>query len=304
MTEHSDIEKTRALEGVEWVHDLPTPPPRPADAHKGTFGSVLLVAGSTGLSGAASLAGRGALHGGAGLVTVAIPQSIAFIVAVAHSSYMTIPLEDDDKGRVKVEAIPRLERALESQSCIGLGPGLGQSSDVAKVVQHLNRHCEKPMVIDADGLNAFAGKANLLRIREADAPRILTPHPGEFSRLTGIDLTTVQSDRAVHAVEFAKTNAVVIVLKGRHTIVTNGVQVAINSTGSTALATGGTGDVLTGLIASLVAQGMTDFEAARLGVHLHGLAGEAAGDRFTDRYATSVDLADHLGAAWKQFLDS
>jgi NAD(P)H-hydrate epimerase len=285
---------------VQQIHQLPAPPTRPHDAHKGTFGSALVIAGSEGMSGAACLAGRAALHGGAGLVTVAIPRSVAAIVAMAHPSYMTVLLAEDGGGRVSVAALPAIEKSLVRQTAAAIGPGLGQSEDVSQVVQHVYEHCSLPLVVDADGLNAFVGEASKLRNREGSAERILTPHPGEFSRLTGLDVATVQANREQHAVEFARDHEVVLLLKGAGTVITDGQRIAINATGGAGLATGGSGDVLTGLIASLLAQGMTGFDAALLSAHLHGIAGEMVAAHHSDRFATSADLVSHLDSAWKQ----
>jgi ADP-dependent NAD(P)H-hydrate dehydratase len=290
--------------GVEQIHELPSAPARPQDAHKGTFGSALIIAGSEGMSGAARLAGQAALHGGAGLVTVAIPRSVAAIVAVDHPSYMTLRLAEDDAGRVTAGAIPAIDKSLDRQTAVAIGPGLGQSKGVSDVVQHLYRHCALPLVVDADGLNGLSSKPTTIQGRAITAQRILTPHPGEFSRLTGLETIAIQAARQQHAVEFAATHDVVLLLKGAGTVITDGRRIAITSTGGPGLATGGSGDVLTGLIVSLLAQGMSGFAAAQLGAHLHGIAGEIAAQRYTDRFATSVELLRCLDQAWTQLLAS
>jgi NAD(P)H-hydrate epimerase len=254
------------------------------------------------MAGAACLAGRAALHGGAGLVTLAVPRCIMPIVAAAHPSYMTLPLSDDEDGRITRSAIAKLKDSIARQTSVAVGPGLGQSDDVREVVQDLYANCPLPLVLDADGLNAFAGEADKLRHRLHGMPRILTPHPGEFSRLTGVDTKTIATEREQLAAAFARDHNVVLLLKGPQSVVTDGRRIANNATGNCSLATGGSGDVLTGLIASLLAQGMQPFDAAQLGAHLHGLAGEIASLRHTDRFTTSLDLVECLGLAWKRLL--
>lgn len=290
------------IPGVVQIDDVPAPPPRPRDAHKGTFGSALIIAGSEGMSGAACLAGQAALHGGAGLVTVAIPRSVSTIVAAAHPSYMTVLLAEDDGGRVAISALPAIERALVRQTAAAIGPGLAQSPAVQQVVRQVYQQCALPLVVDADGLNALAVDKTQLASRDVAAERILTPHPGEFSRLTGLEVASIQAERERHAVEFARKNDVVLLLKGARTVITDGQRLAVNTTGGPALATGGSGDVLTGLIVALLAQGMLGFEAAHLSAHLHGVAGELAADSHTDRFATSVELLAHLDIAWQHVL--
>lgn len=282
------------------ITQTPAPPPRRQDAHKGTFGSVLLVAGSEGMAGAASLAGRAALHGGAGLVTVAIPRCILPIVAAAHPSYMTLPLDQDEDGKVCQSALSKIGDHLPRQTSLGVGPGLGQSSGVREVVQQLYRESSQPLVLDADGLNAFVDQVDRLSDRLDDAPRILTPHPGEFSRLAQRSSSDIQANREELAFNFAKKHKVILLLKGPRTVITDGLRLAFNETGDSGLATGGSGDILTGLITSLLAQKMEPFEAAHFAARLHGLAGEIASEKYTDRYVTSLEILEQLSDAWKR----
>ena len=284
---------------AERIDRLPAAPQRPDDAHKGTFGRVLVVAGSRGMSGAASLAGLGALRGGAGLVYVAAPEGIVPIVAAIEPSYLTIPLLEDSQGRIALAAWERLESAIPNNDVIAFGPGWGRSDDLVELARRLYTSVEKPMVVDADGLNALAQNRNILA--QAPADRILTPHPGEFARLLDTDIKTVQHEREALAVQFADAHRVVLVLKGRGTVVTDGRFVAINETGNSGMATGGTGDVLTGLIAALLAQRMPPFEAARLAVHLHGLAGDLAAAALSEPGLIASDLPRFLPEAWKQY---
>lgn len=281
---------------MQMIDKLPAAPVRPADAHKGTFGRVLVIGGSRGMSGAPSLAGLGALRGGAGLVYVAVPSEILPIVAAIEPSYLTIPLAtDEEHGCLSTDGLTGLRKACEGKVAIALGPGLGQSRGVAAIVNSLFTELPQPMVVDADALNVLASQ-------KAAGQRILTPHPGEFARLIGSDIATVQSQRAKLAAEFAATHGVIVVLKGQRTVITDGDRVAINHTGNPGMATGGSGDVLTGLIAALLAQGMPAFEAAQLGAHLHGLAGDLAAAEQSQPGLIASDLPKFLAQAWQRFL--
>jgi NAD(P)H-hydrate epimerase len=277
---------------------LPSLPARPDDGHKGSFGSVLIVAGSRGMSGAAALAGLGALRGGAGLVFVAVPASVQAIVAAHEPSYLTVSLAEDEVGRINREAVGVILERAEQATAVAIGPGWGKSPGLVDLAQWLYREIDQPLIVDADALNALASSTEGFP-RGARGPRIITPHPGEFSRLAGIDSATVQSDREAHAAEFARKHRLVVVLKGMGTIITDGTRAAINTTGNSGMATGGTGDVLTGLIAALLAQGMSTFDAAHLGVHLHGLAGDLAAAEFGKPGMIASDIPRFLGRAWR-----
>ncbi len=286
------------------IDQLPSAPSRPADAHKGTFGRVLVIGGSRGMSGAPSLAGLGALRGGAGLVYVAVPSEILPIVAAIEPSYLTIPLAtDEEHGCLSIDGLNGLRTACEGKDAIALGPGLGQSRGVAAIVNSLFTELPQPMVVDADALNVLAASGGVGRpAPSAAGPRILTPHPGEFARLIGGDIATLQSQRAKLAGKFAAAHGVIVLLKGQGTIITDGDRVAINRTGNAGMATGGSGDVLTGLIAALLAQGMPAFEAAQLGAHLHGLAGDLAAAELSQPGMIASDLPKFLTQAWQRFL--
>jgi NAD(P)H-hydrate epimerase len=275
--------------------DLPKLPPRPADSHKGDYGRVLVVGGSRGMSGAVSLAAKAALRGGAGLVRAAVPEGILPIVAAYEPSYLTAGLPEDSEGRICAAARPVLAELAAANDVLALGPGLGRSAELDDLVAWLYRDYELPMVVDADGLNALAEQRD--RLARAGAARILTPHPGEFSRLTEFTTAAVQSNRLALAVEFAERHGVVLVLKGRATIVTDGDRQFTNPTGNPGMATGGTGDVLTGLIAALLAQKLPPFEAASLGVYLHGLAGDLAAEELGEAALIASDLMHYLPRA-------
>ncbi|MGQ0633710.1 MAG: NAD(P)H-hydrate dehydratase [Planctomycetaceae bacterium] len=279
---------------------LPSPSARPDESHKGTFGRVLIVAGSRGMSGAACLAGLGALRGGAGLVQVATPVGILPVVAAAEPSYLTAPLPEDSAGRICGRALREILALAEQSTAVAIGPGWGQSADLCDLARELYATLAIPLVVDADALNALARAPGSWPQAQQGAQRLITPHPGEFSRLAGINTKTVQADRETHAAEFARAHAVVVVLKGHRTVITNGATATINTTGNSGLATGGTGDVLTGLITALLAQGMPAFDAARLGAHLHGLAGDLAAAELSKPGMIASDLPRYLGQAWIQ----
>lgn len=289
---------------MRMIDTLPSAPVRPADAHKGTFGRVLVIGGSRGMSGAPSLAGLGALRGGAGLVYVAVPSEILPIVAAIEPSYLTIPLAtDEEHGCLSSDGLNGLRTACEGKDAIALGPGLGTSRGVAEIVKTLFAELLQPMVVDADALNVLAASGGGGRpAPNAAGSRILTPHPGEFARLIGSDIGTVQSQRAKLAAEFAAAHGVILLLKGTGTIITDGDRVAINRTGNPGMATGGSGDVLTGLIAALLAQGMPAFEAAQFGAHLHGLAGDLAAAELSQPGLIASDLPRFLTQAWQRLL--
>lgn len=278
----------------------PTPPPvpgRPKDGHKGTFGRLLIVGGSTGMSGAPALCGMAALRSGAGLVTVAVPHSLLNNVAGFEASYLTCPLMEDTHGRIAANSEATIWNQIENMNAAAIGPGLGQSSELTTLTANIYTEAEIPMVFDADALNALANLETPLKLHAG--PRILTPHPGEFSRLTGKSIAEIQQDREATAIEFARNQHVTLVLKGPGTVVTDGEQTAINTTGNSGMGTGGTGDVLTGMIVSLLAQGMPVFEAARLATYVHGLAGDLAADELTERAMIASDLIRYLPKAWK-----
>ncbi|MBI3862477.1 MAG: NAD(P)H-hydrate dehydratase [Planctomycetia bacterium] len=278
---------------------LPSLPARPDDSHKGSFGSVLIVAGSRGMSGAAALAGRGALRGGAGLVTVAVPIGVQPIVAAIEPSYLTAGLTEDDDGRFGRLAATEILNLSKNVTAVAIGPGWGKSGDLMDLAQIIYTHVDKPLIVDADALNALAASSGGIPSPAVRAPRILTPHPGEFARLTGTDTQTIQNDRQTLAAEFALKHKVVVVLKGQGTVITDGTKAAINTTGNSGMATGGTGDVLTGLIAALLAQEMAPFDAAHLAVHLHGLAGDLAAAEVGKPGMIASDLPCYLGRAWR-----
>lgn len=283
------------------VTSLPRLPSRAKDSHKGTFGRVLIIAGSLGMSGAAILAGLGALRGGAGLVHVACPSVIQPVVASGHPCYLTVGLPFDAAGQLSVASIEVITPLLSSVQAIAIGPGLGRTPAVFDILGHLLLHFEGPVVIDADGLYALKQLQDQGRVPERKIPLICTPHPGEFAHLTGLTTPIVQSDRKQHAVRYVMQHKVLLVLKGHGTIVTDGNRIYVNTTGNTGMAKGGSGDVLTGLITSLAAQGMAPLEAAQAGVYLHGLAGDLAAASLSEHAMLPTDLAEALTQAFRKY---
>jgi ADP-dependent NAD(P)H-hydrate dehydratase / NAD(P)H-hydrate epimerase len=249
-------------------------PPRPFASHKGTFGHLVVVAGSAGKTGAATMSSEAALRTGAGLVTAAVPVSLLDILAVKITEGMTLPLPEAEGARALGEAaLTPLNDFLADKTAVALGPGLGTHPETQALVRALVRDCPLPMVVDADGLNALDGHLEILN--KAAGPRILTPHPGEMARLVGTTPKEVQSRRLDTAREVATAHGVWVVLKGAQTIVAEpGGRLSLNPTGNPVLASGGTGDVLTGLIGGFLAQRVPPWDAARLGVYLHGLAAD------------------------------
>ncbi|MFL5244831.1 MAG: NAD(P)H-hydrate dehydratase [Gemmataceae bacterium] len=272
-------------------------PPRDPDGNKGDYGRILVVAGCRGMSGAAVLCATGALRSGAGLVRLAVPEEILPQVTVGNPCYTTAPLPQDDYGRLAEQAGDDLLALAEADDVMAIGPGIGRSETITKLVLSLLEQARIPVVIDADAINGLRGNAKHLVNRAG--PTILTPHPGEFARLLFTDVPTVQSQRQDLAVRFASEHRVVLVLKGHRSIVTDGKQVYINTTGNPGMATGGSGDVLTGIIAALLGQKLSPFEAAQLGVYVHGLAGDLARDVMGEVSLIATDLLDYLPAAFK-----
>lgn len=276
---------------------LPALPARRRDAHKGDAGRILILAGSRGMAGAAALAARGALRAGAGLVTVGTPEPIEPVVAMKLDCAMTVPLAATASGALAAAAVPAALAKAAGANAVALGPGLGTDDDTGRFLSGFLAAVTAPLVIDADALNLLAALP-ADAIATMSPPRILTPHPGEMSRLLGISTREVQQDREAVAIAAARRYAAVIVLKGADTVVTDGNAVHVNTTGNPGMATGGSGDVLTGVIAALVGQGQGPLDAARLGAHVHGLAGDLAAAHRGETSLTAADIADHLAAAF------
>jgi hydroxyethylthiazole kinase-like uncharacterized protein yjeF len=275
---------------------------REAAANKGNYGHVLIVSGSRGKTGAAILAARGALRAGAGLVTVATPEDVLPIVASGMPEMMTAPLASTEAGSISLRSLEygRFAELLKGKNVLAIGPGLSTHAETQQFVRTVLAETELPVILDADGLNAFAGRAGDLANRKG-APLALTPHPGEMARLLGCTAKDVQADRLQSALRGAREWNAFVVLKGFHTIVaTPDGRAFVNTNGNPGMATGGTGDVLTGILAGLTAQfGASPVETVLgLGVYIHGLAGDLAADRVGQHSLIASDLTESLSAAF------
>lgn len=277
-------------------------PPRPLAGHKGTFGHLLVIAGSSGKVGAAALAAAGGLRSGAGLVTVATSAAAHTALAAQLTEAMSEALPEAD-GALAASALARIEGLLAGKAAIALGPGLGLAEPTTNLVRRLVASLSLPLVLDADGLGALIGDLSPLSKRRA-GNTILTPHPGEMARLCGLSVAEIEADRVGVARDFALRQRVVLVLKGARTVVAapDG-SIFINGSGNPGLAAGGMGDVLTGLIGGLLAQGLTPVEAAVLGVYLHGAAGDRLCAAMGDAGLTAGDLARELPAARRALVE-
>ena len=292
----SEVVLTEVDEAAEWL------PERPGKGHKGSFGHLLLVAGSVGKTGAAALAGKAAVRSGCGLVTVAVPARVHDILEVKLTEAMTFPLADQN-GLLSSDAREELAVLLEGRQALAVGPGLGQSEELAELVCWLAGSCQLPLVIDADGLNLLAGRLEVFQQRSGPAA-VLTPHPGEMARLCGLTVAEVEADRFRVARDFAIQHQVVLLLKGARTLIAapDG-RVRINSSGNDGLASGGSGDVLTGLIGGLLAQGVDGFSAASLGAWLHGRSAELVSAKQGTAGMAASDLLLQLPLARRELTE-
>ncbi len=287
-----------ALRRIEMPPRLPK---RPADSHKGMYGHVLVIAGGRGMAGAAALVGAAALRSGSGLVRIASPGEVQPTVAQYEPSYMTYPLAQDDEGFIDFHpARAALERLAKPATVLAVGPGLGQAEGIKALVRWVVDSVEVPTVLDADALNALVGDFD---VSQSKRTLVITPHPGEFARLVGKTTAEVQADREALAANFAREHKVVVVLKGTGTIVTDGERVYVNTTGNPGMATGGAGDVLTGVTAAMLAQKLPPFEAACLATYAHGLAGDIARDQNGEVGLIAGDIVDALADTFSH-LDS
>ncbi|TMK48824.1 MAG: NAD(P)H-hydrate dehydratase [Actinobacteria bacterium] len=274
-------------------------PVRPPDTHKRDAGVVVVIGGSRSMTGAVSLMGEAAYRAGAGLVSVAVPEGILPVVQAALRETTFIPLPATDAGTV-AGRIDRLDEVVRSADAVAIGPGMTTDEETAAFIRSFVRACPVPIVVDADGLNAFAGRTGELADRHSDA--VLTPHAGEFARLAGITAAEVGADRVGHARKLASDIQATVLLKGSRTVIASPEgRVRINPTGGPSLATGGTGDVLTGMIAGLIARGLAPIDAATAGAYLHGIAGSHAG-REKGEGATAGDVLAHVPDAVAEVL--
>ena len=281
------------------VMKLPQLPLREAASHKGDYGRAVLIGGSLGMTGAIGLAGMGALRGGAGLVTLGVPATCQQVVAAYEPSYMTWALTADSRGRVDAAALELIKERQSDFTCWACGPGLGRSDALVELVVWLYENLEQPLILDADAIYALGQREEALAAPAG--PRILTPHPGEFQYLKPAGEPAANE---VLASELAQKYQVVVVLKGHQTLVTDGQHSFCNATGNPGMATGGSGDVLTGLVTALVCQGLDPWQAACLGVHLHGRAGDLAAEQLGQAGMIASDLVKFLPAAISEHVRS
>lgn len=276
-------------------------PHRPIAAHKGTTGHVLVVAGSPGKTGAAAMASLSAMRAGAGLVTLAVPKSLNPILEPQVTEVMTSPLPETVDGTLDEAALDRILSLAEGKKCIALGPGLGTAEETSNLVRRVVAESPVPLVIDADGLNCLAGRLDA--VAKARAPLLLTPHPGEMARLSGASSAEIQADRVASARAFAREHGVFIVLKGASTVVAAADGACfINPTGNPGMASGGMGDVLTGLIAGLLAQGATPLDAACTGVFVHGRAADILAGAIGPFGYLATDVMDEIPSCMEELL--
>jgi len=275
-------------------------PERAPDSHKGDFGHLLIVAGSRGKTGAAFIAAEAALRTGAGLVTLAAPEALADLYQSRVTEAMVLPLPCTQGGAFSHKALEGiLEFASLKSTSIAIGPGIGVDDETCVLVRELIKNSPVPVVLDADGLNALGGKASAY-LRKSRSPIILTPHPGEFSRMSGMSVDEIQTDRPAAALSFARKTGAYVALKGAPTIIAGPEgELFINSTGGNALSKGGAGDALTGMAGALSAMGMSPLETSLLAVHLHGLAGDMAADVLGDFSVLASDVVSHIAPAYE-----
>jgi NAD(P)H-hydrate epimerase len=273
---------------------------RDRQAHKGSFGHCLIIAGSTGKTGAASLCANSAVRAGSGLVTLAVPESLHHILELKTTEAMTVPLPDSVSGHLASSAFPAIVKLLDNKDILAIGPGIDRRPGTVALVQTLVETVELPLVIDADGLNALAEDITVLR-RKKSATLILTPHPGEMARLLGTSIPDVDAIRISVAQEFARSYGIYLVLKGARTIIAGPSGIAaINGSGNPGMASGGMGDVLTGIITSLLGQGYSAWDACRLGVFIHGFAADMVAQEKGEIGINATDVQEMLPFAYKK----
>lgn len=277
---------------------------RDRQAHKGVFGHCLIIAGSSGKTGAAALSANSAVRAGSGLVTLAVAESIHSILEIKTTEAMTVPIPDGGSGVLSSSAFPALEKLLAGRDAVALGPGLDRRPGTVALVHKLVETISLPLVIDADGLNALAEDMSVLR-RKKSQQLMLTPHPGEMSRLLGTSIPDVEAIRISLAQEFARDYGVYLVLKGARTVIASpGGAAVINGSGNPGMASGGMGDVLTGILVSLLGQGYCAWDACRLGVFIHGYAADLVAADKGEIGINAGDVQEKLPYAYKQLLNN
>lgn len=278
---------------------LPPLPEHAPDTHKGMCGRVLVIAGSTGMTGAGALAAMAALRSGAGLVTWAIPEPLAPIAAIKCTEVITAPLPSTENGNPSIEARDYLSEASHEADAVILGPGLPTAGETGELLRLLIPEIYAPLILDAGGLTAMGTNHKPLAKRRKAT--VLTPHPGEMSRINGKRVDEILQDRPAAARALAEATEAIVVLKGAGTVVSNGNETWTNETGNPGIATAGSGDVLSGVLAALLAQGLEPYDAARLGAYLHGLAGDLATAALGPHGVIASDIVERLPAAFLRY---
>ncbi|MBU0759713.1 MAG: NAD(P)H-hydrate dehydratase [Candidatus Omnitrophica bacterium] len=274
---------------------------RKKDTHKGDYGHVFILAGSTGLTGAAALCGQACMRSGAGLVTLGIPRSLNVVMEIKLTEVMTCPLPETRQGTFSLKAKAEALKKINNSDIAVLGPGLSSNKETQQLIRELAVSVKRPMVLDADALNAISENADVLR--KVKSPYVITPHPGEMARLLKKDTDYIKKNRLIVAKKFANYYNAVVVLKGSGTIVAEpgaNQRVYVNKTGNPGMATAGSGDVLTGVIAGFMAQGLKPFDAARFAVYTHGLAGDLAKKEKGEEGLIAGDILEKIPEAIKK----
>ena len=275
---------------------------RKPSSHKGDFGHVFILAGSEGFTGAAILAAKSTLRAGAGLVTLGVPEGLIEIFEKQVAEVMTLALPETKEHTISLKAFGKINNFLRRVKVLALGPGLSLNSSTQQLARKLIANCALAMVVDADGLNAFVGHLNLLRRTkdEGRRTRILTPHPGEMARLIGKNVSYVQVNRKKVAVEFARKFGVTLILKGNNSVIADSSGKAyVNKTGNPGMASAGSGDCLTGIVAAFLAQGLDCFDAAKYAAYIHGLAGDLAANEKGELGLIASDIIEKIPQAIK-----
>lgn len=274
-------------------------PVRREDSHKGDYGRVFVVAGSPGMTGAAFLCSQGALRAGSGLVTNGIPESLNPVMEVKLTEAMTLPLTETQNNTLGLAAKEEIVEFSKKCDVVALGPGLGSDPETRSLARKLIQEIEVPIVLDADGINALEGDLDLLKDRQSRM--VITPHPGEMSKLIGKDIADIQSMREDIAKSVAEVTGAIVCLKGHRTVVANpDGDVYVNETGNSGMATGGMGDILPGMIASFIGQDVDDYSAGVIAVYLHGLAGDIAAEKKGQFNMIATDVLEYLSEAFKR----
>jgi NAD(P)H-hydrate epimerase len=276
---------------------------RRPNSHKGDFGHVFILAGSTGFTGAGILAGRSSLRAGAGLVTIGVPESLLEVFEKQVVEVMTLGLPETKEGSLSPKALAKINQFLKKAEVLALGPGLSFNPSTQTLVRRIVASCTLPMVIDADALSALAGHLRLLRETKGERrrTRVITPHPGEMARLIKKPVSYIQANRKKAALDFAKKFGVNIILKGHHSVVASSYgKVYINKSGNPGMATAGSGDCLTGIVAAFLAQGLDCFSAAKYAAFIHGLAGDLAVKEKGELGLIASDIVEKIPEAIKR----